>query len=40
MGHRQVTEKALCMLKSLPRLSLANLRDNPGSKMTVSELLI
>ncbi|KAJ0181921.1 hypothetical protein K1T71_002643 [Dendrolimus kikuchii] len=34
MGSKQVTEKALSMLKSLPRLSLANLRDNPGSKIT------
>lgn len=34
MGTRQVTEKALSMLKSLPRLSIANLRDNPGSKVT------
>ncbi|XP_034826750.1 large ribosomal subunit protein uL15m [Maniola hyperantus] len=32
MGSRQITEKSLVMLRSLPRLSLANIRDNPGSK--------
>ncbi|VVD01753.1 39S ribosomal protein L15, mitochondrial [Leptidea sinapis] len=32
MGSRQITEKSLAMLRSLPRISLANLRDNPGAK--------
>ncbi|OWR41878.1 putative 39S ribosomal protein L15 [Danaus plexippus plexippus] len=32
MGSRQITEKSLAMLRSLPRISLANLRDNPGSR--------
>lgn len=35
MSSRQITEKSLSMLRSLPRLSLANLRDNPGSKKLV-----
>ncbi|KAL0894857.1 hypothetical protein ABMA27_013372 [Loxostege sticticalis] len=34
MGSRQITEKSLSMLRSLPRISLSNLRDNPGSKKT------
>ncbi|XP_047042350.1 39S ribosomal protein L15, mitochondrial [Helicoverpa zea] len=32
MGSRQITEKSLSMLRSLPRISLANIRDNPNSK--------
>ncbi|CAF4757989.1 39S ribosomal protein L15, mitochondrial [Pieris napi] len=32
MGSRQITEKSLAMLRSLPRISLGNLRDNPGYK--------
>ncbi|CAK1549987.1 unnamed protein product [Leptosia nina] len=32
MGSRQITEKALTMLRSLPRVSLGNIRDNPGYK--------
>ncbi|CAG4944503.1 unnamed protein product [Colias eurytheme] len=31
MGSRQITEKSLAMLRSLPRVSLGNIRDNPGS---------
>lgn len=34
MGSRQITEKSLSMLRSLPRITLANIRDNPGSKIT------
>ncbi|XP_049870279.1 39S ribosomal protein L15, mitochondrial [Pectinophora gossypiella] len=34
MGSRQITEKSLSMLRSLPRISLGNIRDNPGSKKT------
>lgn len=36
MGSRQITEKSLAMLRSLPRVSIANVRDNPGSKKNVS----
>ncbi|XP_072936751.1 large ribosomal subunit protein uL15m [Epargyreus clarus] len=32
MGSRQITEKSLSMLRSLPRISLGNIRDNPGSR--------
>ncbi|XP_026757079.1 39S ribosomal protein L15, mitochondrial [Galleria mellonella] len=32
MGSRQIIEKSLSMLKSLPRISLSNIRDNPGSR--------
>lgn len=32
MSAIHTTEKALKMLRSLPRVSLANIRDNPGSK--------
>ncbi|XP_059060422.1 large ribosomal subunit protein uL15m [Achroia grisella] len=32
MGSRQIIEKSLSMLRSLPRISLSNIRDNPGSK--------
>ncbi|XP_075992408.1 mitochondrial ribosomal protein L15 [Anticarsia gemmatalis] len=32
MGSRQIVEKSLSMLRSLPRVSLANIRDNPNSK--------
>lgn len=31
MGSRQITEKSLSLLRSLPRISLANLRNNPGA---------
>ncbi|CAG9099080.1 unnamed protein product [Plutella xylostella] len=34
MGSRQIIEKSLGMLRSLPRITLANIRDNPGSKRT------
>ncbi|XP_063529263.1 large ribosomal subunit protein uL15m [Cydia strobilella] len=34
MGSRQITEKSLSMIRSLPRISLGNIRDNPGSKVT------
>ncbi|CAG4998739.1 unnamed protein product [Parnassius apollo] len=34
MGSRQITEKSLSMIRSLPRISLGNIRDNPGSKIT------
>ncbi|XP_026727279.1 39S ribosomal protein L15, mitochondrial [Trichoplusia ni] len=33
MGSRQITEKSLSMLRSLPRISLQNIRDNPNSKL-------
>lgn len=29
---KHTTEKALQMLRSLPRVSIANIRDNPGSR--------
>ncbi|CAB3230958.1 unnamed protein product [Arctia plantaginis] len=32
MGSRQIVEKSLSMLRSLPRISLANIRDNPNCK--------
>uniref|UniRef100_A0A6M2DGR9 Large ribosomal subunit protein uL15m n=1 Tax=Xenopsylla cheopis TaxID=163159 RepID=A0A6M2DGR9_XENCH len=32
MSIKQTAEKALSMLKNLPRVSLANLRDNPGTR--------
>ncbi|KAM3964849.1 LOW QUALITY PROTEIN: mitochondrial ribosomal protein L15 [Aphomia sociella] len=31
MGSRQIIEKSLSMLRSLPRISLSNIRDNPGA---------
>ncbi|CAG9784345.1 unnamed protein product [Diatraea saccharalis] len=34
MGSRQIVEKSLTLLRSLPRISLNNIRDNPGSKKT------
>ncbi|XP_053607422.1 large ribosomal subunit protein uL15m [Plodia interpunctella] len=34
MGSRQLIEKSLTILRSLPRISLNNIRDNPGSKRT------
>ncbi|KAL4708116.1 hypothetical protein ACJJTC_009895 [Scirpophaga incertulas] len=34
MGSRQIAEKSLSILRSLPRISLGNIRDNPGSKIT------
>ncbi|CAH2066916.1 unnamed protein product, partial [Iphiclides podalirius] len=34
MGSRQITEKSLSLIRSLPRISLGNIRDNPGSKIT------
>lgn len=36
MSHISTTEKALKMLRNLPRVSLANIRDNPGSRQGVS----
>lgn len=36
MSQFSTTEKALKMLRSLPRVSLANIRDNPGSRQGVS----
>ncbi|KAI5633956.1 ribosomal proteins 50S-L15, 50S-L18e, 60S-L27A domain-containing protein [Phthorimaea operculella] len=33
-SSRQITEKSLSMLRSLPRISLANIRDNPRSRIT------
>lgn len=35
-GITQNTEKALKMLRSLPRISLANIRPNPNSRANVS----
>ncbi|XP_041968200.1 39S ribosomal protein L15, mitochondrial [Aricia agestis] len=35
MGSRQITEKSLAMLRSLPRISIANIRDNLGAKQNV-----
>lgn len=32
MGSKNITDKALNILRILPRVSLANIRDNPGSK--------
>ncbi|KAJ8726426.1 hypothetical protein PYW07_001124 [Mythimna separata] len=32
MGSRQITEKSLSMLRSLPRISLGNIRDNPNCR--------
>lgn len=32
MSYIKNTEKALNMLRGLPRISLGNIRDNPGSK--------
>lgn len=32
----QTTEKALKLLRSLPRVSIGNIRDNPNSKQSVS----
>ncbi|XP_022836530.1 39S ribosomal protein L15, mitochondrial [Spodoptera litura] len=34
MGSRQITEKSLSMLRSLPRISLGNIRNNPKSKQS------
>lgn len=34
-GIKHTTEKALRMLKNLPRVSIANIRDNPNSKQNV-----
>lgn len=31
---KQTTEKALQLLRHLPRVQLANIRNNPNSKMT------
>lgn len=36
MSQFSTTEKALKMLRNLPRVSLANIRDNPGSRQGVS----
>lgn len=36
MAGKQTTEKALDLLRYLPRVSLANLRPNPNSRMQVS----
>lgn len=36
MSIKQTAEKALSMLKNLPRVSLANLRDNPGTRKQVT----
>lgn len=33
---KHTTEKALQMMRSLPRVSLGNIRDNPNSKQNVS----
>lgn len=30
---KNTADKALIMLRTLPRVSLGNIRDNPGSKM-------
>lgn len=35
---KQSSEKALKMLRSLPRVSLGNIRDNPNSKQKVSTI--
>lgn len=32
MSYIKQTEKALNMLRGLPRISLANIRDNPGAR--------
>lgn len=32
MSYIKNTEKALNMLRGLPRISLGNIRDNPGSR--------
>lgn len=33
---KHTTEKALHLLRTLPRVSLGNIRDNPNSKQNVS----
>lgn len=33
MSSKHTTEKALHLLRYLPRVSLSNIRDNPGSKL-------
>lgn len=35
---KHTTEKALHLLRTLPRVSLGNIRDNPNSKQNVSNL--
>lgn len=35
MAAKQTTEKALQMLRALPRVSLGNIRDNPGTRLQV-----
>lgn len=39
MGSRQIVEKSLSMLRSLPRISLANIRDNPNCKKKVCKAI-
>lgn len=36
MASRQISEKSLSLLRSLPRLSLANIRNDPDGKKMVS----
>lgn len=36
---KHTTEKALQMMRSLPRVSLGNIRDNPNSKQNVRKLI-
>lgn len=38
MSSKHTVDKALTMLRSLPRVCLSNVRDNPGSK-SVSQVL-
>ncbi|KAF2905083.1 hypothetical protein ILUMI_01097, partial [Ignelater luminosus] len=33
MSSRHTVDKALTILRGLPRICLSNIRDNPGSKM-------
>lgn len=37
---KHTTEKALHLLRKLPRISLANIRNNPNSKQNVSAKVI
>lgn len=40
MAGKQGKDLALSMLRTLPRVCLGNIRDNPGSKKAVSITLI
>ena len=40
MAGKHGRDLALSMLRTLPRVCLANIRDNPGSKQPVSTILM